>query len=64
MTGLSAARFGLTGRGILTAGAYADITVFGPETVADRATFEAPTIPAAGIERVFASAGGAARGPA
>ena len=53
MSGLSAARFGLTGRGILTAGAYADVTVFDPETVADRATFEAPRIPAAGIEHVF-----------
>jgi N-acyl-D-amino-acid deacylase len=53
MTGLSAARFGLAGRGILTAGAYADITVFDPATVADRATFEAPTTPAAGIEHVF-----------
>jgi len=53
MTGLSAARFGLSGRGILAAGAYADITVFDPETVIDRATFETPTMPAAGIEHVF-----------
>src|SRR5215469_13532955 len=53
MTGLSAARFGLTGRGALAAGAYADITVFDPDTVADRATFETPTMPAAGIEHVF-----------
>jgi len=53
MTGLSAYRFGLAGRGILAPGAYADVTVFDPETVADRATFEAPTTPAAGIEHVF-----------
>jgi N-acyl-D-amino-acid deacylase len=53
MTGLSAARFGLAGRGILAAGAYADVTVFDPATVADRATFERPTTPAAGIEHVF-----------
>jgi N-acyl-D-amino-acid deacylase len=53
MTGLSAGRFGLTGRGILAEGAYADITVFDPETIADRATFEVPTTPAAGIEHVF-----------
>ena len=53
MTGLSATRFGLTGRGILTAGAYADVTVFDPAHVADRATFEAPMTPAAGIEHVF-----------
>ena len=53
MTGLSASRFGLTGRGILAAGAYADITVFDPHTIADRATFKAPTTPAAGIEHVL-----------
>jgi N-acyl-D-amino-acid deacylase len=53
MTGLSAWRFGLAGRGILAAGVCADVTVFDPETVADRATFETPTVPAAGIEQVF-----------
>ena len=53
MTGLSATRFGLSRRGVLAAGAYADITVFDADTVADRATFEAPTTPAAGIEHVF-----------
>ncbi len=53
MTGLSAFRFGLAGRGILAAGGYADVTVFDPETVADRATLEVPTTPAAGIEHVF-----------
>src|SRR2546430_8049352 len=53
MTGLSAYRFGLAGRGILAAGGYADVTVFDPETVADRATFEVPKTPAAGIEHVF-----------
>jgi N-acyl-D-amino-acid deacylase len=53
MTGLSAYRFGLAGRGVLEPGAYADVTVFDPETVVDRATFEAPTTPAVGIEHVF-----------
>ena len=53
MTGLPAARFGLSGRGAIAAGAYADITVFDPATVIDRATFEKPTTPAAGIEHVF-----------
>jgi N-acyl-D-amino-acid deacylase len=52
-TGLPAARFGLSGRGKLAAGAYADITVFDPATVIDRATFEKPIAPAAGIEHVF-----------
>jgi N-acyl-D-amino-acid deacylase len=53
MTGLPAARFGLTGRGRVTPGAYADIAVFDPATIIDRATFEAPTTPAAGIDHVF-----------
>jgi N-acyl-D-amino-acid deacylase len=53
MTGLPAARFGLAGRGRLAAGAYADVTVFDPATVIDRATFEAPTTPAAGIHLVL-----------
>ena len=53
MTGLPAARFGLAGRGKVIAGAYADITVFDPATVIDRATFEEPTTAAAGIEHVF-----------
>jgi N-acyl-D-amino-acid deacylase len=53
MTGLPAARFGLSGRGKIAAGACADITVFDPATVIDRATFEKPITPAAGIEHVF-----------
>ncbi len=53
MTGLPAARFGLSGRGAVTVGGYADITVFDPVTVIDRATFENPTMAAAGIEHVF-----------
>jgi N-acyl-D-amino-acid deacylase len=53
MTGLPAARFGLSGRGHVAAGAFADITVFDPATVIDRATFEQPITPAAGIEHVF-----------
>jgi N-acyl-D-amino-acid deacylase len=53
MTGLSAARFGLGGRGIVRAGGYADLTVFDAASVIDRATFAEPTLPAAGIEHVF-----------
>src|SRR3954470_22766860 len=53
MTGMPAARFGLAGRGILAEGAYADLTVFDPETVIDRAPFAEPTRPAAGIAHVF-----------
>ena len=53
MTSLPAARFGLTGRGRLAPGAHADIVVFDPETVADRATFDEPVAPAAGIDLVM-----------
>ncbi len=53
MTGLSAARFGLAGRGVVRPGAYADLCVFDAETVIDRATFAEPTLPAAGIAHVF-----------
>ncbi|MCS6776969.1 MAG: D-aminoacylase [Chloroherpetonaceae bacterium] len=42
MTGLPAARLGLTDRGRIAAGCFADITVYDPERVADRATFEDP----------------------
>ena len=53
MTGLTAARFGLTDRGAVRAGAYADLVMFDAETVADRATFDQPTRPAAGIDIVM-----------
>ena len=53
MTGLTAAQFGLTDRGEVRAGAWADLVVFDAETVADRATFEAPMQPAAGIDVVM-----------
>lgn len=47
------ANFGLTDRGHLRAGAFADIVIFDPDTVGDRATFDAPINRSAGIERVF-----------
>ena len=40
-------------KGRLRVGADADITVFDPETIADRATFEMPMTPAVGIGYVF-----------
>jgi len=53
MTGLSAAQFGLTDRGVLRAGAYADLVVFDPRTVADCSTWKEPARPASGIELVM-----------
>jgi len=53
MTSLPAQRMGLRDRGMLRAGAFADITIFDPATVKDMATFEDPHRPSVGIEYVF-----------
>jgi len=53
MTALSAAQFGLTDRGMLRPGAYADLVLFDPATIADAATFDKPKTPATGIVEVF-----------
>jgi dihydroorotase/N-acyl-D-amino-acid deacylase len=52
MTALPAARIGLRERGQLRAGWYADLVVFDPETVADRATFAEPHQYPVGIDFV------------
>jgi N-acyl-D-amino-acid deacylase len=49
MTGLPAKRLSLADRGVLRDGAKADVVVFDPATVADRATYEDPHRYAAGI---------------
>jgi N-acyl-D-amino-acid deacylase len=53
MTGMSAARFGLADRGVLRAGAFADLVVFDPARIADVATYAEPHQPPAGIAHVF-----------
>jgi dihydroorotase/N-acyl-D-amino-acid deacylase len=50
---LPAARMGLDRRGVLKAGMYADVTVFDPATVCDRATFVDPIQLPAGIRHVL-----------
>ena len=52
MTGMSAARVNLRDRGVLRPGAFADITIFDPARVRDRATFEQPNQYAEGINYV------------
>ena len=53
MTGLPAGRFGLRERGTLAVGNYADLVVFDPLTIADRATYENPAEASEGIDHVF-----------
>jgi len=53
MTGMPAERFGLRDRGTIRCGAFADLVLFDAETIIDRATFEEPARPAAGIETVL-----------
>ena len=53
MTGGPAARVGLRDRGLLRQGYYADITVFDPQRVIDRATFEIPNQYPEGIKYVI-----------
>ena len=53
MTGGPAEKIGLKNRGVLKKGNFADITVFDPKTVIDRATFENPFQYSEGIEYVI-----------
>ncbi|MEZ4523071.1 MAG: amidohydrolase family protein [Thermomicrobiales bacterium] len=53
MTSLPAWRCGLADRGVLAAGAFADITVFNPDTVIDTSTYAEPVNFPIGIEHVF-----------
>jgi N-acyl-D-aspartate/D-glutamate deacylase len=53
MTSLPAARLGLTHRGRIAPGCFADVTVFNAGTVQDRATFAAPHQYSTGVEHVL-----------
>ena len=53
MTSLPASHFKFANRGLVKVGYAADLAVFDPTTVADRATFEAPHAYATGIPYVL-----------
>ena len=53
MSGATAQRLGLQDRGLLREGFFADVAVFDPERVVDRATFEQPHRYAEGVEYVL-----------
>ncbi|MFC5861925.1 amidohydrolase family protein [Acidicapsa dinghuensis] len=53
MTSLPAQRFGITNRGLIREGSHADLVLFDPNTILDKATFEDPIQPSSGISAVW-----------
>ena len=53
MTSLSARHIGINERGSIEAGYFADLVLFDPEVVNDRATYDAPHELSVGIEKVW-----------
>jgi N-acyl-D-amino-acid deacylase len=53
LSGFPATNLGLDHRGFLKEGMFADVVVFDPATIADRATFEKPQQYAVGVKHVF-----------
>jgi N-acyl-D-amino-acid deacylase len=53
MTGLAAAHMGFENRGIIRTGARADLVLFDPDAVIDRATPQSPELLSVGIDTVW-----------
>ena len=53
LTSLPAANLGIADRGMLKAGYFADLALFDPNTIQDRATFEKPQAYSVGMRHVF-----------
>ena len=53
MTSVAAQRVGLSDRGLLKPGMYADITIFDPATIIDNSTYEIPSQLATGVSYVM-----------
>ncbi|PYK03874.1 MAG: aminoacylase [Verrucomicrobia bacterium] len=53
LSGLPASNLGLDHRGFIKKGMFADVVVFDPATISDRATFEKPHQYAIGVKHVF-----------
>jgi N-acyl-D-aspartate/D-glutamate deacylase len=53
MTSLNAAKLGLRDRGLVREGMWADLTLFDPERVIDRATYDQPFQYSEGVEYVL-----------
>ena len=53
MTGLSAAAMGIANRGRIETGFYADLVLFDPKVIEDRATMQNSTALSVGIHKVW-----------
>jgi N-acyl-D-amino-acid deacylase len=53
MTGAAAAHMGMADRGLVRPGMKADLVLFDPDRIADRATSEDPNALSVGVQRVW-----------